>query len=589
MKISQRSIEEVRETTSIVEIASEFTALKRQGTRYTGLCPYPEHSEKTPSFSVSPEKGFYYCFGCGKGGDAIKLLTDLRDLPFVEAVTYLAERSGTKLNYEGGSRADSRAARERHQRRRAIHKALAAAVAYYHKYMVQSTSNLAETARQYLANRGIENSSIVEFRLGVAPERGGAGFEAAARKLGLGREVLEAAGLLSPRGGERFAGRITFPISDRRGRIVGFGARALGDVQPKYLNTPETEVFNKRDLLYGFPQVMEPIRRERAAMVVEGYTDVLMLYQAGIKNAVATLGTAMTSSHLRTLSSYADKVYVLFDPDDAGEKAIERAATTAAELKQDLRVVRLDEDPADWLLHHSSDEFRELLSGAVPILEHVIRRTVGRARGADATERSRAVPELQRLVAQINDPVFHNEAVRLSAEAVGVGPEVFRRGPQDPSAAPPEDGEAATTDPHSQAGEELLALILARPEIGAKLFREGLQSAVLPEPVGLSAQDFGTEGQARLFALLSKHPGRDFDSIVSDERARPLLDEVGRLQAVGERLYPTPAAARAAWLRVKILSRERNKNQTQDYDEKSRLQGEIQVLREALRATADQS
>src|ERR687890_2335583 len=239
--------------------------------------------------------------------------------------------------------------------------------------------------------------------------------------------VLDAAGLLSPRGGERFAGRITFPISDRRGRIVGFGARTLGDAQPKYLNSPETEIFNKRDLLYGFPQVSEPIRKERAALVVEGYTDVLMLYQSGIENAVATLGTATTPGHLRTLSGYADRIYVLFDPDVAGEKAIERAAATAAELKLDLRVLRLPEDPADWLLQHPPEEFAGLLDGAVPVLEYGIRRIVERTRGAGATERSRAVPEVKSMIQKITDPVLHREALRLATEALGVNPDVLRR------------------------------------------------------------------------------------------------------------------------------------------------------------------
>ena len=176
MRISQRSIEQVRETVDIAEVASEFTALRRQGARYSGLCPYPDHSEKTPSFSVTPDKGFYYCFGCGKGGDAIKLVTDLKDLPFVEAVTYLAERSGVDLEYEGASHADSQAARERSQKRRTIYKALAAAAVYYHKYLLKSQSSEAENARDYLKDRGLGHSTIEEFRLGLAPPRGGSGF-----------------------------------------------------------------------------------------------------------------------------------------------------------------------------------------------------------------------------------------------------------------------------------------------------------------------------------------------------------------------------------------------------------------------------
>src|SRR3712207_2368319 len=319
LRISQRSIEEVREAANIVEVASEFTALRRQGTRFVGLCPYPDHQEKTPSFSVAPDRGFYYCFGCSRGGDAIKLVSELKSFSFVDAVSYLAERSGVELQFEGG--ADSEVARERTLRRRTIHKALAVAAVYYHKYLLKSRSPEAEHARNYLKSRGMEFSTIEEFRLGYAPPRGISGFVRAAAKLGLDRKVLDEAGLLSARGGERFSGRITFPISDRRGRIVGFGARALGDEHPKYLNSPETEIFNKRDLLYGFPQAAEAMREERAALIVEGYTDVLMLYQSGIKNAVATLGTSTSAGHLKLLGNYVDRVYALFDP-DADRKSV---------------------------------------------------------------------------------------------------------------------------------------------------------------------------------------------------------------------------------------------------------------------------
>lgn len=581
----------MRDTVDIAEVASEFTALRRQGASYSGLCPYPDHSEKTPSFSVTPDKGFYYCFGCSKGGDAIKLVTDLKDLPFVEAVAYLAERSGIELEYEGASQADSQAAREKTQKRRAIYKALAAAAVYYHKYLLKSQSPEAENARNYLNSRGLEHSTIEEFRLGLAPSRGSAGFLGAARKLGLDPKTLNEAGLLSSRGGERFWGRITFPISDRRGRIVGFGARAMGDAQPKYLNSPETDIFNKRNLLYGFPQAMEPIRKERAALVVEGYTDVLMLYQAGIKNAVATLGTATTPGHLKALSSYADKVYVLFDPDAAGEKAIEKAAATAAELKQDLRVLRLDEDPADWLLHHSATEFEEFLSAAMPILEYSIRRIAEGARGSDATERSRAVPEVQRLVGQIEDPVLHNEAVRLAAEALGVGSELFRgpgRGATSATAQRTKE-RPQKTDPHSQAGWEVVALMLASPELSIKPLRDGIPVFGLPEPLVLEPKDFSTQDQARLFSLLSEHPGENFESIASKEDARPLLDQIGRLYAASEKLYPSSNSLRAAWLRLRILSRERDKRQVSDFDEKSRIHTEIQFLKDALGAVTERS
>jgi DNA primase len=584
LRISQRSIEEVREAAGIVEVASEFTALRRQGARFAGLCPYPDHQEKTPSFSVTPDQGFYYCFGCLRGGDAIKLVMDLKSLDFAEAISYLADRSGVALQFEGGG--DPGAARERNLRRRAIHKALAAATVYYQKYLLRSETPEAQRARRYLKDRRIEHSTIVEFRLGYAPPRGVSGFVAAAGRLDLDRSVLDAAGLLSPRGGERFAGRITFPISDRRGRIVGFGARTLGDAQPKYLNSPETEIFNKRDLLYGFPQVSDAIRKERAALVVEGYTDVLMLYQSGIENAVATLGTATTPGHLRMLSRYADRIYVLFDPDAAGERAIERAAATAADLKLDLRVLRLPEDPADWLLKHSPDEFAQKLNDSVPVLEYRIRRIVARTRGADATERSRAVPEVRSMIQQIKDPVLYREALRLATESLGVGPDVLQQARPPTTQASSSSRDQGPADPQTEAGGAVLTLILARPDLTATLLEEGIEIPDLAEPLTLQGEDFRDETHAKIFTLLRDHAGRDLDAVLSDQRARPLMDHIGALASQGERLYPSETSVREAWLRLAILSREQSKRETPDYDRKDVLQSEIQYLKQALRSTS---
>jgi DNA primase len=599
LRISQRSIEEVREAANIVEVASEFTALRRQGARFTGLCPYPDHQEKTPSFSVDPERGLYHCFGCKRGGDAIKLVIELRSFSFVDAISYLADRSNVQLDFEG-SDADSEAAKERNHRRRQIHKALAAATAYYHKYLLKSPSSGAEQARTYLTRRGIEISSIEEFRLGYAPPRGSSSFLGAAKKLGLDRKILADAGLLSARGEERFFGRITFPISDRRGRIVGFGARALGDAQPKYLNSPETEIFNKRDLLYGFPQVAEAIRRERAALIVEGYTDVLMLYQSGIRNVVATLGTATTPGHLRTLSSYADKSYLLFDPDVAGEKAIERAAATAAELKLDLRVMRLSEDPADWLLEHPPEDFAPLLSNTVPVLEYILRRKAGRARGAEAAERSRIMSEIEQLIDQIEDPVFREDALRIASQALGVSPEVLRGSRGKPLVKPAGPAQQrAEIDPLERAGRELLALTLAYPNLVAEYLENGLRIDSLPEPIFLSAEDFGNGSQARVFSLVQEHVGKGINDMLADERARPNLDLMSALASEGtrtvfvtdrkrrgEKVEPSKADAAQAWIGLKLASYERAKQSIEDLDEREEIWNQIQMLREALRTVS---
>jgi DNA primase len=588
MKIDPQSIERVRETANIVEVASEFTALRRQGARYAGLCPFPDHSEKTPSFSVTPDKGFYYCFGCQRGGDSIRLVSELKNLSFVEAVSELADRSGIELEYENTSPEEAHAARERNERRRSGYRVLAAAAAYYHKYLSESSSEAAENARHYLYDRGIENSTIKEFRLGFAPVRGGAGFLQVANRVlpDVDRKTLDESGLLSPRGGERFAGRITFPISDRRGRIVGFGARALGDEQPKYLNSPETGLFNKRDLLYGFPQVAEGIRKQGAALVVEGYTDVLMLYQHGITNAVATLGTAMTSSHVKTLSRDCEQIYLLFDPDAAGEKAIQRAMNTAIELSVDLRVLRLPEDPADWFHHGrgTPEDFREMIEDATPILEYSIRRMAEGARGGDAMSRSRAVPEVQALISEIKDPVLHREAVRIASEALDVDAASLEV--RDVPDANPQRSQARGTrgeraDPLTQGGREVLALILTRPDLATTPLREGVPAE--GGLITLIPDDFPDEAQAEVFTVLSEHVDGDLGDSLSDERIRSNIDLVSSLSMQGERLYPSEASIRVAWLRLRILRREREKRHESDFDLKYQMHAEIQGLQRSLR------
>jgi DNA primase len=556
---------------------------------------------------------------CQRGGDAIKLVSELKSFSFVDAVSYLAERSGIELEFEGSG--DSEAARERTLRRRAIHKALAAATVYCHKYLLKSQSPGAEHARNYLKSRGITRSTIEEFRLGYAPPRGISGFVKAAAKLGFEREILEAAGLLSARGGERFAGRITFPISDRRGRIVGFGARALGDVHPKYLNSPESEIFNKRNLLYGFPQVLEAIRKERAVLIVEGYTDVLMLYQSGIKNVVATLGTATTPAQLRALSGYADRVYLLFDPDEAGEKATQKvrsaakeaidpgdprkrtgvrnvrgATVAAARMKLDLRVLRLSEDPADWLREHRPEEFTELLSGAVPILEYVFRHKIQGLRNADTAERSRAMSEIRDLLREIRveDPIFYQDAIRLAAETLSINPEILEEGRASAPPAKP-SRKSAPTDPLDRAGRELLALAFAYPDLMAEFLRDGLKIRSLPEPVVLQADDFGDESQAGVFSLLQEHAGENVDAILADERAQSHLDLISALVSEGtrdvittdrnrrgEKIVPSRADAAQAWIGLKLLSCERAKRDTEDLDEKERIRDRMQTLKEAL-------
>jgi DNA primase len=257
-------------------------------------------------------------------------------------------------------------------------------------------------------------------------------------------------------------------------------------------------------------------------------------------------------------------------------------------LKLDLRVLRLPEDPADWLLQHSPGEFAELLEGAVPVLEYGIRRIVARTRGAGATERSRAVPEIRSMIGEITDPVLYREALRLATESLGVSPDVLmKKEPTNVRAEAP--GSRRAADPHTEAGNTVLTLILTRPDLTAPLLREGLRGKALPEPLMLRDEDFRDETQARIFTLLREHAGGDLDAVLVDERARPLMDRIGALASQGERLFPSEGSVREAWLRLAILSREHGKRETPDYDRKEQLQAEIQQLKHALRSVSSEA
>jgi DNA primase len=255
-------------------------------------------------------------------------------------------------------------------------------------------------------------------------------------------------------------------------------------------------------------------------------------------------------------------------------------------LKLDLRLLRLPQDPADWLLRHPTEEFAALLSQAVPVLEYSIRRIADEVRGSDAMKRSRAVPKIKELIRKIDDSVLYNEALRLAAEALGVGLEVLDE--QRTSSTRPtshaisrSDALPSTSEPLIEAGREVLALMLARPDLAARPLREGMKAQVIVEPVAIEEGDFGDEAHARIFALLTEHAGEDLEAVLSDERARPLLDEISALRASEEKVYPSEVSLRAAWFRLAALSRERAKLLTDDFDEKYRLHAEFKRLNKA--------
>jgi len=363
----------------MVEVVGARTDLRRVGTRWTGLCPF--HDERTPSFSVNAEHKLYHCFGCSESGDAIKFVMETEGLDFVGALEALAERYNIELQREN----EDPEAEKRRMRRERLLKLVDRTATYYTRVLWESPE--AEAARAYLVQRGLGEEVLREFRVGYSPTAWDRVVSAALRDGYQVQEVI-AAGLAQQSRGrsgviDRFRGRIMFPLSDARGRVLGFGARKMadGDQGPKYLNTSENELFHKGRTVYGIDRARGPAAKAGRVVAVEGYTDVLALHQAGVREAVAIMGTAVTPDQLTELARAATTVYFALDADAAGQEAMSRAARGADERGIDLKVVALPpgSDPADLVGRDGADAFMELLQGAISVPQFEVKRTLAAA------------------------------------------------------------------------------------------------------------------------------------------------------------------------------------------------------------------
>lgn len=418
-RIRQEDLEAVRERTDLVKLVSGYLTLKKAGhDSFVGLCPF--HTEKTGSFSVSPSKQVYYCFGCGAGGDAIRFLRDVEHLEFTEAVERLAKEAGITLRYEGDTPEQRRAA----SRRQALHRANEEAAGLYHRTLLEGREG--EDARRYLESRGIDREAAEVFGIGYAP--GHPDFLLRRLARGLSPEILLEAGLVvDAEGGyrDRFRGRITFPVHDLSGRAVGIGARVLPggrDEGPKYLNSPETPVYKKGEVLYNLHRAKGTVSRSGEIVVVEGYTDVIALVRAGVETAVATCGTALGEGHFRLASRFAQRMVLAFDSDEAGLRAAERAFSFVEQFPVQPVVLVLPQglDPADFVRQHGADAFRELAGKARPLVEYMVRRTIGRHDLSSIEGQSAAVAAALPLLEGLSDAVRQGEYAHLVAELAGV-------------------------------------------------------------------------------------------------------------------------------------------------------------------------
>jgi DNA primase len=508
-RIAAASVEAVKDAADMVDVVSARTTLRKQGARHVGRCPF--HEERTPSFSVNAADKLFYCFGCGKGGDLITFVRETEQLDFAGAIEWLAERYNVPLEYEEVSpQVDAQ-----RRRRDRLHAVLDAAATFYERYLWDSQAG--SKARDYLAGRGLNEGVCRELRLGLSP--GGATLARKALERGFTREELAGAGLVTRRGPDYFQRRLMFPLADARGRVVGFQARKLHDDDPlrgKYVNSPESELFHKSNVLYGLHLARGAISKQDRALVVEGNTDVLALRQAGHEAVVASMGTALTQQQLRELARLTRRLYLCFDADAAGESATLRGMELAAERGLDVRIVPLPAglDPADV-----AEQFDQLLGRAETYLAYRVRLELDRAE-----DRQAAFVRVREVLAKFEDSPERQEAQRFAADRLrltrqteaGLAPTAVR-------------STGAVSPKLLAAGERLerdaLAGVLAHPELRRVLSELVPEHFDAPLHRRLREHLIGPSGEpdAELVALIAELDARAAAEGIDEETAKHLL------------------------------------------------------------------
>ncbi len=471
-RIPETIIDQVRLSIDIVDIVGDHVALTRRGKNFVGLCPF--HDDSTPSLNVSQEKQIYKCFACGAGGNSFTFLRDIENISFIEAVRQLADRAGIALPDAKPADPDQQEVFDQ------LYRANELAVKYFHHLLTQDEK--AADAMAYLEKRGINRDIIDAFSLGYAPDQWD-GFLQVATRRDFSPQILERAGLVLHRekgGGfyDRFRNRITFPIHAATGRPVAFGARALDpDEQAKYINSPETPVYNKSATLYGLWRDRDAIRDAGVALVVEGYMDLIALSQYGIENAVASSGTALTTDHARLLRRYAPKTILIFDGDTAGATAAMRGIGSLFEVGLEVRVVTLpeDHDPDSYVRAHGPDGLLRLTENAVPAIDFLIEQFAQRDDLSTVDGKTRTANALAELIGRITDSALKQFLIKDIAEKIGIDEEILigiaqtQRRTTRPQNGQPEP-EPYDTRPRSE--RELLTFMMQHSETADSVFNQ---------------------------------------------------------------------------------------------------------------------
>jgi DNA primase len=581
------SRERVRDAVDFAELVGARTELRQAGPRrMTGLCPF--HEERTPSFGIDPVEKLYHCFGCGAGGDVFKFVMETEGLDFARALESLAERAGIELEREAEDPRDA----ERRQKQARLLAVLERAAAFYARMLWESAE--AEPARAYLAGRGLEESVLREFRVGWSPAAWDR-VHAGSRRAGYTDAELLAAGLVVRRRDgsgflDRFRGRIMFPLADERGRVRGFGARALGaGEQPKYLNTSESELFHKGRMVYGADLARAAAARAGRVVLVEGYTDVIALRQAGIPETVCSMGTALTELQVDALKRLAPQVLLCQDPDAAGQEAVAKGtdairAFNAARAgdRLEVRVVRLPpgRDPADVVQQDGAAAMHALLDASVPVARFAVDRALAAGDLQTPEGRDRALRVVAPIIGRVGPGLLQDDLIRLAAGRLqmteAVTHEALRRagrsgGGREPNGAPAAGAGpprvVTSVDLREDTERAFLARCLAVKEAG----RIALEGMDIDETFGNDL----TRRAAHYLVEHLEHPGQKLPA-GADDLARLIAElviragelaadraalELERLQLEKVRLDRRIAAARGAGEPVTALAVQRQRVQ----------------------------
>ena len=533
------SRDRVRDAVDMIAVVSDHTELRRAGaSEYVGRCPF--HDERTPSFGVNPIEKVYYCFGCQASGDVFTFVMETEGLDFPGALQTLADRFGVELQTED----EDPQASQRRQRRERLQSLLARAAAYYARYLWEAREAL--PAREYLLGRGLREETLQTFRVGYAPSAWDR-ILTASRRAGFSDEELLAVGLAQRsqnRPGQvydRFRERIMFPSTDARGNVIGFGARAMRDNQrPKYLNTAEGELYHKRRVLFGLDRARAAAARIGSVILVEGYTDVLALHQAGLGNAVGIMGTALTEEQISELERLAKVLVLCLDADRAGQDAMLRAAQVTDRRKLELRVVALPDgtDPAELIERAGGDALRERVAASVPFVKFHVERILERSDLTSAEGRDRTFSQLQSALRDLPKNAFGQDLLRhvagkLELSETRLATLIESSAPRTlgPATGATQNGGGTPTngveslDQGVRAERTFLALCVALPQAGARtLFEIDPEQLITSELLRRAARHLA----GRTHSPLADLPEGD------DELARAVADLVDRAGRAGE-------------------------------------------------------